>query len=94
MPLYIVERNYAEQLDVTPDLAKFVGEVNADAEVRWLYSFLSADRRKTYCVYESPNPEALREAAKNAGLPADAIVELSGKVLPEGVVTEIESAVQ
>jgi hypothetical protein len=45
-------------------------------------------------VYESPNPEALREAARNAGLPADAIVELSGKVMPEGVVTEIESAVQ
>jgi hypothetical protein len=89
MPLFIIEREFAEQLDVTPDVAKLVNEINADSGVRWLYSFLSADRKKTYCVYESPDPEALREAARNAGLPADSIVELSAKIDPAGILTEI-----
>ncbi len=91
MPLFMIEREYAEQLNPTPEIARFLEEVNVDAGVRWLYSFLSSDRRKTYCVYEAPNPEALREAARQAGIPADAIVELTGKVMPSGVVAAIES---
>jgi hypothetical protein len=76
MPLYVIERNFAEQLD--PDALDRAGIklVNDDAGVRWLYSFLSADRRKTYCLYEAPNPEALREAASRLGIPADVIVEV------------------
>jgi hypothetical protein len=38
---------------------------------------LSADKKKTYCLYEAPSPEAIREAARRAGLPADVIVEVS-----------------
>ena len=40
------------------------------------FSFLSADKKKTYCLYEAPNPEAIREAARKLNLPADVIVEL------------------
>ena len=47
--------------------------VNDDVGVRWLYSFLSADKKKTYCLYEAPNPEAIREAAERLGIPADVI---------------------
>ena len=74
MPLYVIERNYAELLD--PDEIDRAGikEINDAVGVRWLYSFLSADRKKTYCLYEAPNPEAIREAARRAGLPADVIV--------------------
>jgi hypothetical protein len=57
--------------------------------VRWLYSFLSADRRKTYCLYESPSPEAIRTAAARAGLPADVIVEVSDRLMPNGATAEI-----
>lgn len=89
MPLFMIERNYADQLDVTPEAATFVREVNADEGVRWLYSFLSSDRRKTYCVYESPDPEALREAARRAGLPADVIIELTSRIDPTGQLTPI-----
>ena len=76
MPLYLIERNFAEQLSVTPDAAAAVKQVNADAGIQWLFSFLSADKKKTYCLYEAPNPEAIREAARKLGLPADVIVEL------------------
>ena len=77
MPLYMIERRHAEQLEVTPDRVRFVEEINADAGVNWLTSFLTADRRTSYCLYESPSPEAIIEAAQRAGLPADVIVEVS-----------------
>jgi Nickel responsive protein SCO4226-like len=74
MPMYVIERNYAEQLD--PDALDQAGIklVNDDVGIRWIYSFLSADQKKTYCLYEAPNPEAIREAAARLGLPADVIV--------------------
>jgi hypothetical protein len=77
MPLFVIERNYAEQLDLTSDGARFVSEVNGDLGVHWLYSFLSADKRKTYCLYEAANAEIIREAARRANLPADVIVEVT-----------------
>ena len=76
MPLYLIERNFAEQLNVSRDAATAVTQVNADAGIQWLFSFLSADKKKTYCLYEAPNPEAIREAARKLNLPADVIVEL------------------
>ena len=74
MPLYVIERNFADQLD--PDALDYAGIrlVNDDSAVRWLYSFLSADKKKTYCLYEAPNPEAILEAAARLGIPADVII--------------------
>lgn len=57
--------------------------------MRWLYSFLSADKRKTYCLYEAESPDAIRRAADRAGLPADVIVEVTGRLLPDGAAAEI-----
>jgi Protein of unknown function (DUF4242) len=76
MPLYVIERAFAEQLDLTSDDVKLIEEVNADEGVRWLFSFLSADRRRSYCLYEAPSPDAILAAAKRAGIPADAVVEV------------------
>ena len=76
MALYLIERNFADQLNVNRDAATAVTQVNADAGIQWLFSFLSADKKKTYCLYEAPNPEAIREAARKLNLPADVIVEL------------------
>jgi hypothetical protein len=77
VPWYVVERNFAEQMDLTADDARLIEEVNASEGVRWLYSFLSADRRQSYCLYEAPSPDAIRAAAQRAGLPADVVVEVS-----------------
>jgi len=77
MALFVIERHYAEQLQVTPDSARLVGQINDDVGVHWLFSFLSADKRKTYCLYEAPNADAIREAARRANLPADVIVEVT-----------------
>jgi hypothetical protein len=76
MPLYIIERTFADQLELTGDDVKLIEEINADEGVRWLFSFLSADRRRTYCLYEAPSPEAIQAAARRGNIPADEIVEV------------------
>lgn len=76
MPLYMIERTFADQLDLTNDDVKLIEEINADEGVRWLFSFLSADRRRTYCLYEAPSAEAIVAAARRANVPADAVVEV------------------
>lgn len=82
MPLYIIERTLADELDLTGDDIKLIDEINADEGVRWIFSFLSADRRRTYCLYEAPSPEAIRAAAQRANIPADEVVEV-GPASPE-----------
>lgn len=77
MPLYLIERNFAEQLEVSPEAAAGIIRINDDVGVRWLYSFLSADKMKTYCLYEAPSAELIREAARRNGLPVDVVIEVS-----------------
>ena len=82
MPLFLIERNFAEQLEVKRDDVLQVTQVNADVGIQWLFSFLSADKKKTYCLYEAPSAEAIREAAQRLNVPADVIIEV-GEVRPE-----------
>ena len=77
MPLYVIERTFAEQLDLTADDVRMIEDVNADEGVSWLFSFLTADRHRSYCLYEAPSPDAIMEAARRANVPADSIVEVS-----------------
>lgn len=84
MPYFMIERNYAEELSVPLEAAPDINLVNDEEDVRWLFSFLSVDRRRTYCLYEAPSMEAIRVAAVRAGLPADVITEVDGRVLPSG----------
>jgi hypothetical protein len=86
MPLYLIERNFAEQINATRDgiPVTAITEANADAGIQWLFSFLSADKKKTYCLYEAPNPEAIRAAARKLNLPADVIVELGESRITPG----------
>jgi hypothetical protein len=76
MALYMIERSFAEQLDLSEGDVELIEEINGDESVRWLFSFLSADRRRSYCLYEAPSPDAIRAAASKADIPADEIVEV------------------
>lgn len=89
MPIFMVERNFAEELEPSFEVADGINRINDQEGVRWMYSFLSADKRKTYCLYEAPSPEAIRTAAARAGLPADVIVEMRDRVMPNGASSEI-----
>lgn len=76
MPLYVIERTFAEQLEMSSDEVRLLEEINADEGVSWLFSFLSADRHRSYCLYEAPSPDAILTAARRAGIPADAVTEV------------------
>jgi hypothetical protein len=84
MPIFMVERRFAEDLEASAEQADQINRINDEEGVRWLYSFLSADKRKTYCLYEAPFADAIRRAAERAGLPADSVIEVGGVVLPDG----------
>jgi hypothetical protein len=84
MPLFIIERNFAEQLELTSEGAEAIKLINADVGVNWLFSFLSADKKKTYCLYEAPSAELVREAARRANVPADVVIEVSQAYLRPG----------
>ncbi|OBK23691.1 hypothetical protein A5634_05195 [Mycobacterium asiaticum] len=89
MPIFMIERNYAEVLDPSLDALDGINRINSEEGVRWLYSFLSADKRKTYCLYEAPSPEAIRSAATRAGLPADVVVQVTDRLTPDGALSGI-----
>jgi Protein of unknown function (DUF4242) len=82
MPRFLIERNFAEEVEATKDIADNIIRINDEEGVRWLFSFLSPDKRKTYCLYEAPNAEAIRIAARRANLPADVVLEVS-EIRPE-----------
>lgn len=77
MPLYVIERTFADRLDLSDEDVELIEAANGDEGVRWLFSFLSADQRRTYCLYEAPSPDAILAAAHKADVPADAVVEVS-----------------
>jgi hypothetical protein len=79
----MIERNFAAALNLSEKDLQAVVDVNTVVGVKWLHSFLSADKRKTYCLYEAESGDAIREAARRAGLPADHIIELAGELRPQ-----------
>ncbi|HEX3957192.1 MAG TPA: DUF4242 domain-containing protein [Trebonia sp.] len=84
MAVFVIERRFAEDVDLSEEDVRAINLVNDEEDVRWLYSFLSVDRRKTYCLYEASSIEAVRRAAVRAGLPADVVIEVCGKVHSDG----------
>jgi hypothetical protein len=82
VPLFLIERNFAEAVAADPETMATIKQVNDEIGIQWLFSFLSADKRKTYCLYEAPNPEAIRAAARRLGVPADTIVEVGSEIGP------------
>lgn len=85
MPLFLIERQFADELALDAGGAAAIKSVNEDVGVNWLFSFLSADRKKTYCLYEAPSADAIRKAARLNKLPADVVIEVS-QLRPEAIV--------
>jgi hypothetical protein len=81
MPRYVVERTFETGLEIPTDpnganaVMGVVGN-NAKEQVTWVQSFVSADKTKTFCIYDGPSPEAIRRAAELNGLPVDTVSEV------------------
>jgi hypothetical protein len=89
VPIFMVERRYAHELEAVAEVVDGINRINDEEGVRWLYSFLSADRRKTYCLYEASSADSIRRAAVRAQLPADTVVEVTDRLMPDGATTPI-----
>lgn len=81
MPRYMVERTFEGGLNipVTEEGANaclsVVNKNSADG-VTWVHSYVSDDKKKTFCIYDAPSPEAIRATAQQNGLPVDRITEV------------------
>ena len=81
MPRYMIERNFPEGLGLAPndkgaEVAASVAATNMEKGVTWIHSYVTPDRKKTFCVYDGPSPEAIRRAAQTNQLPVDRITEV------------------
>jgi Protein of unknown function (DUF4242) len=81
MPRYLVEREFPDGLRIPVDEAGAraclaVVESNLADQVSWVHSYVSADKRKTFCVYDAPSPEAIRRVASRNKLPVERITEV------------------
>lgn len=82
MPRYLVERTFPDGLliPVTDQGAQVCLAVvgnNTDDDVTWLHSYVTGDKKKTFCIYDAPTPEAIHRAAERNNLPVDRITPVS-----------------
>ena len=82
MARFIVERTFPSGLAVpmTAEGAQGLGRIvaiNADKGVTWVHSYVNMDKTKTYCVYDAPSPEAIRQVARLNKLPVESITEVT-----------------
>ena len=81
MPRYIVQRTFPQGLRIAvadggDDTCRGVIDRNTEEGVTWVHSYVSADKRTTFCVYDAPTPEAIRKTAARNELPVDQITQV------------------
>jgi hypothetical protein len=82
MARYLVERTFPDGLvipmnDAGAETCSLVVTNNDEEHVTWLHSYVTKDKTKTFCIYDAPSPEAIRQVARRNNLPVDHITEIS-----------------
>ena len=82
MPRYIVERTFPDGLAIPmtaqgAEVCLTVVGNNLQDNVTWIQSYVTKDKKKTFCIYDAPSPEAIRTAAKRSSLPVDEITQVN-----------------
>ena len=77
----LLERLFPGGLELPPNqqgvqAAQKVIATNAEHGVTWVHSYVTPDKKKTFCIYDAPSPEAIRQVAGRNGLPVDRITEV------------------
>lgn len=81
MPRYLIERTFPDGLqipvtDAGSAMCLNVVDNNTDENVTWIHSYVSDDKKKTFCIYDAPTPEAIRKVANRNNLPVERITEV------------------
>ena len=82
MARYLVERSFPDGLSIPMTAVgrravAGVVAINAQQGVTWLHSYVSPDRKQSFCIYDGPGPEAIRKVADRNSLPVERITEVS-----------------
>jgi len=82
MPRFMVERTFPDGLHVPTNqngvqACMTVIGTNANNGVTWVHSYVTSDKKKTFCIYDGPNEAAIREAASQNGIPVDSVTQVS-----------------
>lgn len=81
MHRYLVERLFPEGVQIPPgesgaQICRTVADNNLQEGVTWVQSYVTPDKKRTFCVYDGPTPEAVRLAATRNNLPIREIIEV------------------
>jgi hypothetical protein len=82
MPRYLVERTFPDGLNIPMNeegagVCLVVVDNNLQDSVTWVHSYVTGDKKKTFCIYDAPSPEAIRKVAQRNNLPVDRITQVS-----------------
>jgi hypothetical protein len=77
----MVERSFPDGLEIPiadggAEICQTVVQRNSELGVTWVHSYVSDDKKTTYCVYDAPSPDAIRATAAASELPVDRITEV------------------
>jgi Protein of unknown function (DUF4242) len=88
MKTYVILRRSGwrtpEELGEAAERSRQVGDEEMSDDVRWIRSYVLAEDGGsvgTVCIYQGTSPEAIREHASRAALPADEVIEVLDTVL-------------
>ena len=81
MARYVVERTFPNGLGLPVSAqgaaaSREICKINSEEKVTWVHSYVSADKKLTFCIYDAPDPDAIRRAAQRNALPIDRITEV------------------
>jgi hypothetical protein len=81
MPRYFIEREFEGGLvfpvdELGQELARLVIANNFDEGATWIHSYVTTDKKRSFCIYDAPTPEAIRRTASLNKLPIKQITEV------------------
>jgi hypothetical protein len=86
MPKYVIEREIPGAGELTAEQLLAISQTscgvlqNMGPQIQWVQSYVAEN--KIYCVYIAPNPDMVREHARQGGFPANVVTEVSTIIDP------------
>ena len=88
MDTYVILRRSGwrspEDLQAAAERSTQVGDEEMSDDIRWIRSYVLEEGDSavgTVCVYQATSPEAIREHASRADLPADEVIRVADTVI-------------
>ncbi len=98
MPRYLIVRTFEVGSDQMPKVGRKSRELTEEQfpEITWEHSHVVVDGDgtvRTYCIYEAPNEEIVRDHARNLGRHSiDGLHEIAGDVTPADFPAAVETS--